>query len=83
MKYYNQNDLILVFGIIVIGYFALRYLMTRKLIEGQDYTKADSVNLWDTDEECQSDFCKTTRPSFDYTAIQRLTPLANVRASEE
>ena len=34
MKYYNQNDLILVFGLIVISYFALRYLMTRKLLEG-------------------------------------------------
>ena len=79
MKYYNQNDLILVFGIIVIGYFALRYLMTRKLIEGQDYTKADSLNLWDTDKEYHAP------PQFplDYTAIQRLTPLANVRASEE
>ena len=35
MKYYNQNDLIFVFGLIVISYFALRYLMTRKLLEGQ------------------------------------------------
>ena len=38
MKYYNQNDLMFVFGIIVIGYFTLRYLMTRTLVEGQEGT---------------------------------------------
>ena len=47
MKYYNQNDLILVFGIIVIGYFALRYLMTRKLLEGQASQTGGTTLGWE------------------------------------
>lgn len=35
MKFYNKNDLMFVFGLIVIVYFSLRYLMTRTLVEGQ------------------------------------------------
>ena len=51
MKYYNQKDLTMVFGIIVIGYFSLRYLMTRKLMEGQSNNEGQS-----NDEECRVNY---------------------------
>lgn len=43
MKFYNQKDLMLVFGLMVICYFSLRYLMTRKLLEGQPNNSEDSA----------------------------------------
>ena len=60
MKYYDQNDLMLVFGLIVISYFTLRYLMTRKLLEGQsnklecESVEADLATSEDRLEEAQS-----------------------------
>ena len=73
MKYYNQNDLILVFGIIVIGYFALRYLMTRKLLEGQTggRTLGWEGSSWTKEDE---------HPSLDSTVtslegVRRLQPI--------
>lgn len=53
MKYYNQNDLILVFGLIVISYFALRYLMTRKLLEGQGNNNSECESVEADLEEAQ------------------------------
>ena len=52
MKYYNQKDLTMVFGIIVIGYFSLRYLMTRKLMEGQSNNEECRVNYHVEDGKC-------------------------------